>query len=203
MSTRDRIRWDKIYQRRIRQDFPAPDPLMLQYTPAILENIRVDERDAPVFDDESLIPRALDLAAGVGQNGLWLAEQGYAVDIMDISRMALQRARTEMTIRNLRNVNLLQVDVDTHLLEIAYYDMICMFRYLDRDLFAGIRDAIKPGGRFIYASFNRNYLETVPDFNPDFLLEPGELRDFFPDWQHVLIEDVKHESRFVAVKPDF
>ena len=66
MSSSDRDHWDSRYERRIDEGrMPAPDPLLLQFAP-------------PVEDGTSR--RALDLAAGLGQNALWLAEQGYTVD---------------------------------------------------------------------------------------------------------------------------
>ena len=37
--------------------------------------------------------RALDVACGAGRNALYLAEHGYAVDAVDISSVALDRAR--------------------------------------------------------------------------------------------------------------
>src|SRR5690349_7763892 len=124
MSAKDRARWDEIFKKRNAEDFPAADPLLLQYVPL------------PDGDDSL---RALDLAAGYGQNGLWLAEQAYHVDIMDISRIALKRARLEMGLRKLRNVNLLQVDLDkltlqssgdcdaAHDICLESYDLIVVF----------------------------------------------------------------------------
>lgn len=186
MSVDDRMRWDAVFERKASQPYPAPDPLLLQYTP-------------PVPPDRT--PRALDVAAGVGQNGLWLAEQGYHTDIMDISRVALQRARAEMGMRNLRNINLLQVDLDNLQLEAATYDLICVFRYLQRRLFGLLKMATASGGRIIYETFNMRYLEQVPAFNRAFLLEPGELAGYFQDWQIVFQEDSGAVSRIVAVKP--
>ena len=123
--------WDKVYRERHKQPFPAPDPLLLQYAPPTESG------------------RALDLAAGLGQNGLWLAEQGYTVDVMDISRVALNRARSEMTMRNLRSVNLLLMDLDTLSLEVNHYDLLCVFRYLKRTIWDDIKNAVRPGGRII------------------------------------------------------
>lgn len=187
MSAQDRVRWDNIYTERGDKPYPSPDPLLFDYTP-------------PLAADETRT--ALDLAGGLGQNGLWLAAQGYTTDIMDISRVALTRARGEMAMRNLRNVNLLQIDVDNIDLGAARYDLLCVFRYLRRDLFPRIRAAIKPGGRVIYETFNFNYLMLVPGFNVDFLLQGDELGDAFAGWQILLNEQSEHVTQFVAVKPD-
>lgn len=188
MSVRDRVRWDNVYKRNISKPFPPPDPLLLQFTP-------------PIPVDADPLPRALDLAAGLGQNGLWLAEQGYAVDIMDISRVALTRARSEMMMRNLRNVNLLQVDVDQIELAHRNYHVVCVFRYLRRDLFDAIRKSVIPGGRVVYSTFNLRYLEEVPGFNRDFLLEEGEILDVFSGWEIIHYEEVAYESHLIALRP--
>lgn len=185
MSVEDRVRWDNIFRKRARAPYPAPDPFLLQY--------------APPAHKPTL--RALDLAGGVGQNGLWLAEQGYEVDVMDISRVALKRALAEMGMRNLRRVNLLQMDVDALELKAAEYDLVCVFRYLKRSIFPAIKAAVRPGGRVIYETFNLHYLDIVPEFNRDFLLEEYELESFFSDWRVLFVEDAGHVSRIVALRP--
>jgi tellurite methyltransferase len=197
MSAKDRARWDEIFKKRNLEPFPAPEPLLLQYVPL------------PEGDDSL---RALDLAAGYGQNGLWLAEQGYHVDIMDISRVALRRARLEMGIRNLRSVNLLQVDLDKLSLVVdgdceaanelcpESYDLIVVFRYLKRSIFPILKAALKVNGRIIYETFNTAYLEKVPEFNQHFLLEKNELLDAFSDWRLVYHDDSDFSTQLVAVK---
>jgi len=186
MSAEDRVRWDKIYRQRARDPYPSPNPLLLQFTPAVTEGDTC---------------RALDLAGGMGQNALWLAAQGYTVDLMDISRVGLQRARTEMTIHNLRTVNLLQIDVDGIQLEVNIYDLITVTHYLKRDLFPTIIKATKSGGRIIYDTFNIRYLELVPEFNRAFLLAIGELQSYFSQWDILHYEEDDHNSRIIAVKP--
>jgi SAM-dependent methyltransferase len=185
MSAQDRVRWDTIYRDQQHLPYPSPDPLLLESVP-------------PVVGEQ----RALDVACGLGQNGLWLAGQGYTVDLMDVSRVALARARAEMAIRNLRSVNLLQTDLDDLELDDEIYDLICVFRYLKRDFFGQIRGAMRPGGRVIYETFNLRYLEVVPGFNAAFLLEPGELATVFSHWQIIRSSDEGHISQLVAIKPD-
>lgn len=186
MSAKDRVRWDKVYKQRAHDPYPGPDPLLLEYIP-------------PVQPDEGRT--ALDLAGGVGQNALWLASQGYNVDLMDISRVALQRARAEMVLRNIRSVNLLQIDVDDVELKPEAYDLVTVTRYLKRDLFESIKASVKPGGRVIYTTFNIHYLDLVPEFNTEFLLGEGELRRFFEQWTLLYDEEIDHNSYIVAVKP--
>ena len=183
MSAADRQRWDEHY--RHRSDYPDPDPLLLLYTPSA--------------DDQA---HALDLAGGMGQNALWLAEQGYTVDLMDISRVALVRAQRQMAARGLRRVNMFQVDFDQVQLNPDTYDLVCVFRYWNRWLLPQIRAAVKPGGRIIYETFNSGYLALRPDFNPEYLLESGELLGSFGDWRVIHHDELSTTSQVVAVKPD-
>lgn len=187
MSAEDRTRWNEVYRDNSVEGYPPPDPLLFEFTP-------------PVMDDREY--RALDLASGVGQNGLWLAEQGYIVDLMDISRVGLLRAQTELGERDVHNVNLLPVDLDDYELEANRYDLVCVFRYLKRDLFTQIRRTICPGGRVIYVTFNKRYREVVPGFNSAFLLEIGELGGYFADWKILHHWEETHISRIVAIKPE-
>ncbi len=208
MTGEDRIRWDAIYRADESRPYPAPDPVLFESVPE------------PEHDQA----RALDFAGGVGQNGLWLAERGYTVDIVDVSRVALNRARSEMAARNLRRVNLLPLDVDVliddlHLrtgqalsvhgdgserhgqgLHADGYDVVAVFRYLKREMFPVLAALVKPGGRLVYETFNRGYLEIVPRFNSEFLLEAGELLAAFPDWQVMHHSEDDHRTQYVAVK---
>lgn len=184
MANEDRLRWDKVYREQHSTAFPAPDPLLLQYTPP----------------GQGL--RALDLAAGLGQNGLWLAEQGYTVDIMDISRVALNRARSEMAMRNLRNVNLLLIDLDEPNLSLNHYDLVSVFRYLKRSIWDDLKNTVRPGGRVIYETFNLHYLDVVPQFNTKYLLNYGELREVFANWTILMESEDDHISQIVAIKPE-
>lgn len=187
MSAHDRAHWDKIYQERAERPMPPPSPLLLEYTPPV--------------NPEGIPPRALDFAAGWGQNGLWLAEQGYVVDIMDISRVALARARSEMIRRDLRSVNLLQVDADHMQLNEAVYDLVCVFRFLSREMLPQFAAAIKPGGRIIYETFNLQHLDVQPVFNVDHLVQGDELRHAFEPWRILMHQHTGHITQLVAIKP--
>ncbi|GAB4571681.1 MAG: hypothetical protein Kow0077_09030 [Anaerolineae bacterium] len=187
MSVEDRVRWNRLYQERTMQFYPPPDALLVAYAP-------------PVPPGRRMV--ALDLAAGLCQNAVWLAEQGYLVNALDISHVALERGRAEMAMRNLRTINFIQADLEQAELAENAYDLVCCFRYLNRTLFPAIRAAIKPGGMIVYQTYNIRRLEKRPQSNRAYLLAPGELMTHFPGWQ-VLHDDESGEiSRFVAVKPE-
>ncbi len=183
MSETDRTRWNQRYQDRIEKDYPAPRRLLVQHTP-------------PPKPGQ----RALDVACGQGQNALYLAEQGYTVDAVDVSQVAVQRARREMAQRGLQ-VNFIVTDLDHHVFPQAVYDLICVFYFLDRRLMPALTATLRPGGLFIYETMNIGWLAHSADSNPDYLLRRGELAGFFPGWQVVLSEDARDRSRYVGRKP--
>jgi tellurite methyltransferase len=165
--------------------YPPPDPLLLEFTPP---------------PSSGFNRQALDVAAGMGQNGLWLAVQGYSVDLMDTSRVGLLRAQTEATRRGIRNINLLQVDLDETVLNNETYVLVCVFRFLNRDLMKQLRACVRPGGRIIYQTYNSRYVDVRPSINPDYLLRPGELGGYFADWKILYNTDEQYISQLVALK---
>ncbi len=188
MSAKDRVRWDTIYRETANFPYPDPDPLLFQYTPPI------QGLEKPFH--------ALDLACGLGQNGLWLAAQGYVVDLMDISRVALTRAQEKASECGLRSVNFMQIDLEELTLEPNTYEFVCVIRFLRRELFPMIRASIKPGGRIIYESFNARCANVAPDAPRDFLLGQGELAGYFGDWRVLRNNEADHVSQLVAIKPE-
>jgi 2-polyprenyl-3-methyl-5-hydroxy-6-metoxy-1,4-benzoquinol methylase len=186
MAVEDSVKWDEIYLKRALEVYPPPEALLVAY--------------APQPED---IPRrvALDLAAGLCQNAIWLAEQGYLVNAMDISRVALERGRAEMAMRNLRNVNFILADLDAVELPEAVYDLVCCFHYLNRALFPQIQASVSPGGMVIYQTYNIRRLQTRPTTARENLLELRELPGFFPGWEVLHDDDVGELSRLVTRKP--
>ena len=58
----------------------------------------------------------------------------------------------------------------------AAYDVIVVTHYLHRPLFPSLLAALRPGGTLVYETFLRAQAARGRPTNPDFLLEPGELR---------------------------
>lgn len=124
--------------------------------------------------------RALDLACGTGRNTLLLAERGYSVLGVDISPVALHLARDEARRRGLQP-DLLAVDLHAWLWPRDRFDLIGVFRFLDRALCPQLAAALRPGGVLIYETFTiaqRRY-EGGPRADA-MLLQPDELPALFP-----------------------
>ncbi len=124
--------------------------------------------------------RALDLACGAGRNTLLLAEHGWRVLGIDISPVALQIAHSEAQRRGIR-LDLLAANLQDWPLPVAHFDLVCVFRFLDRSLCPHLAATLRPGGILIYETFTtaqRNY-EGGPRSDA-MLLQAGELPALFP-----------------------
>jgi SAM-dependent methyltransferase len=152
---------------------------------------------------ESPRPRvALDLAMGAGRHVQPLARAGYT--IVDRSLSDLQEARDRERGAGTR-IRCWCADLTTHPLPRARFDLVLVTRYLQRDLFDAIREALKPGAFVVYETFTRRQL--LHDRGPrssDHLLEPGELQAFFESFQSIFYEEVDEPeavARLVARRP--
>jgi SAM-dependent methyltransferase len=133
---------------------------------------------------QSVAPgRALDLACGAGRHAIFLAEHGWKVHAIDASRVGVQRMLDEAYKRAVSKQILAEVaDIESPRFRIeGEHDLVCVFYFLHRPLFAQIRRAVRPGGMFVAAI----HVRSVRDEQGQFLLEPGELRALFSDWEIV------------------
>lgn len=128
--------------------------------------------------------RALDIACGVGRHAIYLAEHGWQVTAVDSSRVGIEILRQRALELGL-SIGGEVADLETgefHIEPVAY-DLICDFYYLQRDLFPSIRGGTKPGGAVVAAIHLNDGNPQAKPQNPAFLLEPGELKTLFSDWE--------------------
>jgi tellurite methyltransferase len=134
---------------------------------------------------DSVLPgKALDLACGAGRNAVYLASRGWHVTGVDSSPVGLEIVRQRATELGV-NVETIEADLEQHefAIEVAGYDLICIFYYLQRDLFTGVKAGLRSKGTFAGAI---HIVDEDPDahpMNPAFLLEPGELKEIFAGWE--------------------
>ena len=134
---------------------------------------------------EHLSPgRALDLACGTGRHSIFLAERAWNVTAVDSSRIAIAILQKRASERRVAiDARVADLELGEFRIEPDAYDLICVFYYLQRDLFPEIRVGVKPGGSVVAAiHLNDGKPEARPS-NPAFLLGRGELREFFRDWE--------------------
>jgi len=148
--------------------------------------------------------RALDVAMGHGRHAAVLAGAGlrtFGVDIVPAAvREAVETAAAEKLI-----VRGWAADLTRSPLPAARFGLVLVTRYLQRDLFPSIRDALVPGGLALYETFTVHQRAFgVGPTSPDHLLEDGELRARFEGFEIVFYEeavDREAVARIVARKP--
>ncbi len=145
-----------------------------------------------------LLPKglALDLAMGEGRNALYLAVRGFDVDGVDVSSRAvgLARAGARKLGAPIRAV-VGNVEDGTHIIPIDTYDVVTVFNYLHRPLFNDIRDGLKQGGVVVYQTFTVEQAKLGRPKNPNYLLQPGELKRVFADWEILRYREITGPSR--------
>jgi rhodanese-related sulfurtransferase len=151
-----------------------------------------------LVDNFSLLPKglALDLAMGEGRNAIYLATRGFDVDGVDSDPERVARAR--VAARKLATpirAMVGNVEDGTYILPIEAYDVIVVFNYLYRPIFKDIRDGVVPGGAVVYQTFTTEQAKLGKPTNPDFLLQPGELKERFGDWKILEYREIVGPSR--------
>lgn len=125
--------------------------------------------------------KALEVACGLGGNARFLAQCGLKVDAWDISDNALTVLNNWASLNHLPITPLI-TDLEQMILPYQQYDVIVVSRYLDRKLFSGLLDALKPNGLLIYQTFLAPVQENAPR-NPNFYVQSGELSHAFSQLQ--------------------
>ena len=154
------------------------------YQDSTVKPAQLLESHIDLLRHDSLPGSILDLAAGDCHNAVFLAQFHLKVIACDKSQEALHRGQ--------RMANRLGVTIATWPVDLEVegpsplpedvYGGIIVFYYLYRPLIPSIRNALKAGGILIYETYTVDQPRFGRPHNPDFLLKPGELRQWFDDW---------------------
>jgi len=161
--------------------------------------------------------RALDLACGSGRNALFLAANGFEVDAVDISDVALDLGRQRSRAAGLR-VNWIEQDLDRpldgSLAESLYgadsYTLLLVVRFVDLPLIRRLTDTLAPGGMLVSEQHIVTDAAVGGPSDPAFRLQPGALREVAEGlrvlaYEERLVEDPGQQpmalARLVAQKP--
>jgi tellurite methyltransferase len=128
---------------------------------------------------------------GRGRHALPLARAGCRTFGVDLKLEAVRGAMASARAEGLR-INGWCADLTRSPLPRAAFDLIVVSRYLQRDLFGGLRAALASGGVVIYETFTTAQRELgKPPASADHLLEPGELRRRFDGCDLLFYEEVR------------
>jgi tellurite methyltransferase len=148
--------------------------------------------------------RALDVAMGSGRHALVLAQAGFRTFGVDVRFEAIREAMNAAATRKL-TVRGWCADLRQYPLPRNGFELVVVTRYLQRDLFASIREAVVPGGYALYETFTVHQRALgVGPMSPDHLLRPGELGERFDGFEAIFYEEVtapEAVARIVARKP--
>jgi len=150
--------------------------------------------------------RALDLACGLGRNALWLAEHGWRVTAVDRSEAATTFLRSEADRRKLPlTVIANDLELGKFVIQPESWDLVLIANYLQRDLYEPAKGGVAPGGVLIAGA-----LLVEPGHEGRFRAEPGELREYFNDWEILHYGEAAKSgaashaiAEIVAQKPNF
>jgi len=134
--------------------------------------------------------RALDIATGKGRNALFLAEQGFTVDAIDISAVGLQQAQRQADQKG-RTLNLIQADLASFEFPDSAYDLILNINFLLRPLVPKIKNALRPGGYIIFDTYLIDQQDLGHPRNPAYLLNHNELLDLFRGFRILCYQEGK------------
>lgn len=133
-----------------------------------------------------LLPKgkALDIAAGEGRNAVFLAQQGFDVDAVDISEEGLKKAQKLAREKGVK-INTSLIDLDQYPIGKEQYDLIANFYYLKRPLIPRIKKGLKKGGKVIFETYllEHRTLGTGGPKQAKYFLKPNELLRLFKDFR--------------------
>jgi SAM-dependent methyltransferase len=133
-----------------------------------------------------LLPKgkALDIASGEGRNAVFLAQNGFEVDALDISDRGLKKAQRLAREKRVK-INTFLVDLDQHPIGKERYDLIANFYFLRRRLIPRIKKGLKKGGKVIFETYllEHRKLGTGGPKQAKYFLKPNELLGLFKDFR--------------------
>lgn len=152
-------------------------------------------------DNYHFIPKGaevLDMGMGEGRNAVFLAKMGYKVTGVDISSVAVRKAKALAREAGVR-INTIVASMNNYEIPANSLDAVIVYYYVDQELNEKIMRWLKPGGILVYEAhtLNQRNVKGSERYNKKHLLNPGELIKLFPG-QILKYEEPLHEDAFRA-----
>ncbi len=138
--------------------------------------------------------KALVLAMGEGRNAVYLAENGFDVTGVDISEVGIEKCERLAEERGVV-VHSIVADLTDYDMGKEQYNLITNFYFYDKSILAGVIEALRPGGIFIFETYSRDHPKhsKFGPKNPDYLVKPNELLEIFKSLRILYYEDTVTE----------
>ena len=187
-SASDAARWDRVFGR-------AEPVYRLDANEFLGRTLARMKRERLVAPGNA----ALDLAMGDGRNALLLAENGLDVTGLDISRVALEKARAIAAEKKL-SLHALEQDLFTYDYGEAKWDLITVIYFNPAvQIFDRLKSAVKPGGLIVIEGQGSEHLGDGPP--PATRFRPNQLVRVFGDWRILDYEDGLFECDWALGPP--
>ncbi len=176
----NKTKWDKRYNKRTFVYGKAPAKFL-----------------AENFDYLKPESQILDMGMGEGRNAVFLAQKGHLVTGIDISSVAIKKAKR---LGNERGVKFKTItgSLKKYKIPLNSYDAIICFYYVDRSLNKKIMGWLKPGGILIYEAHTIKELQAKnsEDEKESYYLKEQELLTMFSNAKILKYEEPLHEREF-------
>ncbi len=157
MSQQDRSKWN---QRYAEDSYRKANPVCL------LEN----------WITKIPVGKALDVACGTGRNAIFMAQAGFDVDAIDISREGLNEAKKNAESQGI-DIYWVEHDFDQAYEFETDYSLIVVLWYVNLPLISRLCDNLAPGGYLLCEEHLITEQQVTGPGNSSFRVEPGQLRE--------------------------
>lgn len=141
----------------------------------------------------------LDMGMGEGRNAVFLASKGHDVLGVDISSVAVKKARSLAKEQGV-SIRTRVASLNKYKIAPESLDAIICFYYVDRLLVKKMAMWLRPGGILIYQAYTLEQKKMVnfAKENEKYLLRPGELLGLFKKMKVLKYEESSSEKGFTA-----
>ena len=160
MSLADQDKWNARYRDGAYAGRRHPTALLARFAPSLPRG------------------QALDVACGAGRNALFLAEQGFVVDAVDISAEGLARL-DDAACAACADIRTIEADLESGLpvATDGCYDLIVMVRYVNLPLIRELTGRLGEHGILVSEQHLKTDQDVVGPRNAAYRLDPGALLD--------------------------
>ena len=170
MSDKEKSDWEERYSSGSYKARPWPSDLLEEWLPRMPKG------------------RALDIPSGTGRNALYMAENGFEVDAVDISGSALEILNESARERGLR-IRCHEIDLDQGSPPEPPYQLLVSCFFLNRNIIPRMKEWVADNGFIVFEQHMVTPLEVDGPSTQQWRVQPNELLRLFADFRVVHYEE--------------
>jgi SAM-dependent methyltransferase len=144
--------------------------------------------------------KALLMPMEEGRNAVFLAKAGFTVSGIDFSEIALQKAN-RLARENKVKITGINADLNHYVIEKEAYDLIVDIDFHRPRLVQQIKQGLRKGGIVVYQALTVDQMKAGKErqnVSQDYLLDHGQLKEFFKDFQILIYKETSEGENAVA-----